>query len=235
MGRINAGTGVRKDIDIGSSFTEKFLVVIKEFVLANRKAVLYGLIGLLAVIILAMSGVVYLDRVNEDNLVKFEKIMSSYMEQSARGNLDEKKRAVSELKAFADSTSFGDAHRLSLYALGNIYYAEKMYGEAGIYLVKFADNASSSVFAPMSLLKAAISAEQRGDLKSAMSIYNRLEEDYSDSFIADQIYYNMGRLYAIKKDVFNAKKYYHKVIAAYPGSLYMEKAKRRLFLLGAEK
>jgi len=43
------------------------------------------------------------------------------------------------------------------------------------------------------------------DLNGAFQIFNRLEKEYKDSVISDEIYYDLGRMYQIKGDLFKAK------------------------------
>jgi TolA-binding protein len=59
-----------------------------------------------------------------------------------------------------------------------------------------------------------------------------MEEEYPDSLVADQMYYNLARVYGKKRDFANSKKYFNKVISSYPQSVFVAKAKKSLFLLG---
>jgi len=123
-------------------------------------------------------------------------------------------------------------HEFGYYIIGNLYYSEKKYKEAREYFLKFADSSSGSYFAPMGLQQAARSSEYLGDIKDARKIYSRLEKDYEKSAIADQIQYDLGRIYEQEGDGVRARECYNKVLAGFPRSPFAQKAKERIILLG---
>jgi tetratricopeptide (TPR) repeat protein len=220
-------------IEIERNVIERSLMKVKEAARKNRKLVLYAIIGLLAVLVVIIAAVVVVESVNTRNELRFEKILDDYNRYVSEKDNAKIKGVIAELKEFTGSTYFGITRAMGFYLLGNIYYDGKEYREASGFLVKYADKEPKTSLAPIALLKAAVALEEAGDLKGAKEIYGRLEDKYSDSIIADQIYFNMARMYAEMKDPVNSRNYYKKVITSYPDSVFTMEARKRLFMLGA--
>ena len=205
----------------------------KTFVTDNKKLVRYTMLGLFAAIVLTIAAIVAVELVLARDRKRFEKIIDDYAKYSVMGDTERSRAAVNDLKKFIDATYFGFPHNMAFFVLGNIYYSEKNYKEADYNLVRFAGKESSTIFAPQALIKAALAREEAGDLKGARELYRRLEEKYGDTVLADQIFFNYGRLCWKMKDVFNSRRYYNKVITAFPDSSFAILARKRLFMLGA--
>ena len=220
------------EIEIERNAIEQFLMDSKRFARENSRKVLYSLVGLFSATVLVIAGFVYVENVTTSEKVRFDKIINAYEKSSRDGDKKKIDESVDELEKFVDSTSFGFAHEMGYYILGNVYFSEKKYKKASKYLQIFADKSSSDLFTSLALLKAAVALEESNDFDGALKLYKELEESFSESLIADQVYYNYARLYGIKKDIYNSKKYYNKVINAYPQSSFAAKARKRLFLLG---
>jgi TolA-binding protein len=246
---------VRRQIEIERNLIEQMLLKTRDFLMVNRKIVLYSFIAVLFISAGVIAAVVFVGNINEKNLKEFEKITESYREYTTeeeklesqdpktavkdeaaeKAHKEKIKGIISDLKKFIDSSSFGYAHNMAYYVLGNIYFSEKMYKEAHAALEEYADSSSSSPFGSLALLKAGIAADESGDAKGAIAIFEELEKKHSDSAVADQIFYQMGVMYQKKGDMFKAKEYYNKVVSGYPMSPFLQKAKKRLFLLGLAK
>ncbi len=104
--------------------------------------------------------------------------------------------------------------------------------EAKEYLLKYIEASPSSFFAPFALHRAAIIDEQIGKQDEAFKIYQRLERDYEGAVITDEVYYDLGRVYQTKGEYLKAREYYNKVVSSFPRSIFANKAKNRLLLLG---
>lgn len=222
-----------KKIEIERNVIEQFLMNAKEFVQKKRIVVVYSFFGLLGALVVIIAVIIAVDTVDTRNDKQFEKIMDDYTKYSSVGDNERIKGVARELKNFVDSTYFGFSHTMGYYALGNIQYNLKEYREAEKNLLKYASKDPKSNLAPLALLKAAIALEEANDLKGAQEIYKRLEDGYSDSIIADQIFYNAARVYGKMKDLVNSRSYYNKVIASFPDSAFAQQARKRLFMLGA--
>jgi tetratricopeptide (TPR) repeat protein len=221
-----------KKIEIERNVIEQFLMDAKDLLKNNRKLVLYSIAGVFVILVVVLACVIAVDHVNTRNNLRFEKIMDDYTKNSAAGDNEKVKASAAEMKKFVDETYFGFAHTMGFYALGNMYYGQKEYGEAKKCLVRYAEKQPKTGLAPLALLKAAIALEEMNDLKGAMEIYKRLEDRYSESIVADQIFFNQARVYGKMKDLVNARNSYNRVIKSFPESAYAQTAKKRLFMLG---
>jgi TolA-binding protein len=221
-----------KKIEIERNVIEQFLMDAKDLVKKNRKLVVYACAGLLIVTSIIIAALVAADYVTTRDESRFEKIMDDYARYAANGDPGKMRTTIAELKKFIDSTYFGFAHTMAFYALGNLCYNQKEYLEAKKYLVRYADKEPGSHLAPLALLKAAMALEEAQDLKGALELYKRLENKYAESIIADQIFFNMARLYGKMNDVLSTRKYYNRVISGFPESAFVLQAKKRLFTLG---
>ncbi len=222
---------VRKDIEIERNPVERTLINLRDFIKENRRKTIKILIvlGILSGAVLA--GIFYFSYHLDSHFAIYEKIIDNY-EKNREKNPEVIKKTIEDLHTLSGSVKFGFVNDIVSYHLGNLYYSEKNYKEAHRYLVKFADVTSSDMLASIALNKAAVAFEEDGDIEGALNIYKKIEDDHSDSVIADQAFYNMGRLYAIKRRSDDAVRYFNRVISLFPQSDYADKARKRLFLLG---
>ena len=223
---------VRKEIEIERNPIEKFLMSVRDLIKDNRKVVVTSLVGVLVLVLVVIGSLVFVESESAKELVEFEKIMDEYNSGSGAASVD---KTEASLKKMIDTTCFGYAHDMSHYVLGNIYYTQKKYDEAQKYLELFSSKTSSPMFAAIALQKAALAAEEAGNLKKALEFYAGLEENYDDSVVADQFYYNAARVHGKLGDRFSAKKYYDRVVSLYPHSPFSERAKKQLLLIGLIK
>ena len=222
-----------KSIEIRRNVIEQFLMDAKEFLKKNRKLALYALIGLGIAIVIAIAIPVVVQIVNTGNEKRFEQIVDRLARIKGPAEQDKMNAVVADLKKFIDTTYFGFSHNAAYYVLGNIYYDRRNWAESKQCLMTFADKEKKNILAPVALLKAALAREEANDVTGASGVYKRLDEKYTDSAVADQIYYNYARACALNKDLEGSRQYYNKVISAYPESQYTQLAKKRLFLLGS--
>ncbi|MBN2158626.1 MAG: tetratricopeptide repeat protein [Spirochaetes bacterium] len=225
-------------IEIERNVIEKFLMNVKEYLRKNRMIAIYAAAGLLAAVVVVIVVIVLVGGVNSRNERRYEIIMRDY-EKKEKDEKEEdsakiENETIKDLKEFIDSTHFGFTRSMAHYTLGNIYFKRKEYQEAEKYLVSFADREPRSEFAPIALLKAAVAMEESNNLEGARELYRRLEDRYSESILADQIFYNYARVCAELNDRIEARKYYNRVISAFPESAYVQLAKKRLFVLGPQ-
>ncbi len=223
-----------EQIHIERNVIERFLMLVKDLIRKNRKVFLFCLLGFFMASILFIVGLVVVDGIRTRNEARFEKIVDEYARLGPSGDNEKRGRIVSDLKRFVEASRIGPARGLGYYTLGDILYDRKDYREAARYFTLYADGNSKTVLAPMALMKAAISFEEAGDPKGALAIYKRLDEKYSESIVADQLYYHFARICGMTGDLFNARAYYNKVIASFPESVFAPRARKRLFMLGAE-
>lgn len=226
---------VRREIKIERNVIERFLMYIKNFIKNNSKVGFYLFLGTMAAVLLLIFGLLYIEKVSLVNRVKYEKILGDYREYLESNNKTDVNKIIKDFLELTDSTYFGFVHEMSYYGIGNIYFSEKQYKKAMEYLLKYEDLADPSLFSALALQKAAVAAEEINDLPAAIEIYKKLENDYGDSIIADQIYYNLGRIYGKSNDIVLSTRNYRKVISSFPNSIFVGKAKKMLFLSGLKR
>jgi tetratricopeptide (TPR) repeat protein len=224
----------KRDIEIKRNIIEKSMMNVKDYLKKNRKPAIYALAGIIAAVVIIIVFVIYTDNREKAELTRFEEIMEIHNKVVSIKDSDKSaavKKTIEDLKSLIDSTYWGYVHKYGNYFVANLYYSEKDYKESVKYHMLFADKNPSSPYAALSLMKSAVSYEIMNNNDEAIKLYQRLEKDYSDSAVSDQILYDIGRLYQIKNDTFKAREYFNKVIAAHPQSVFSQKAKKRLFFL----
>lgn len=225
----------RREIEIQRNVIENFLMAVKNYARKNMKTLLIITVATLAVLVLLVAGVLYYDKRANDDMVRFEQILEKYRmasfadEQGRVGNL---KKTAAEMNGLIDSSYWGYVNKNGYYVLASLYMNEKMYAEAGEYYLRFVKKSPSSFFAPMALQQAAIASEERDNIDEALRLYQRMDKEYAESALADQIQYDLGRMYQKKGDVFKSREHFNRVVFTYPQSLFARKAKERLFMLG---
>jgi tetratricopeptide (TPR) repeat protein len=217
------------NIEIHRNPIERFLMYIKNFIKAKRSLVVYSLIVILVLSVLAIAGSVYLEKRSASILLQYESIMDDF-QKGGPENPDNISATIERLKSLRASSRFGFIHDMCGYMSGNLYFSQGRFVEAKTALLEFASDSSSKTYAQLALIKAACAAEEAGDIDGALDLYRRLEEKYGNGVLADQIFYNMGRVYSMKGDAMMSKKYYNMVLSGYPKSAFAEKAKKRLYL-----
>lgn len=230
MGRIN----IKSNIEIERNFIEKYLIKIRDFIRGRSSIILSIFIILIMISALAIFGVWKYSDHKARQLARFELVLENY-EKTSRTDPNAGVQAIKDLTELSKSRNFGFVNEMVYYMMGNLYFKEKKFKEAKENLTLFAEKSSSPVFKPLALLKTGIAMEELGDMKGAMSLYLDMEKKYSDSEVMDQVLFNIARAYAGDNKIEDSRKYYNKVITLYPASVFAEKSKKRLLLLGLKK
>ncbi len=229
----------KRDIQIHRNVIENFIMFLKDQIKKRRKLVIWVLASIVIVFIIVIAGFIYVEHRAERELMEYETIMDRYRilgDGSSDADKTNFRIVVDDMKKLIGSSSWGFVNRYGDYVMGNMYFSKKMYNDAKNYYIKYAEHRPSDVFAPIAIQMAAMACEDMGNDSEAFSLYQGMERDYLHSIVADQIFYNLGRMYQKKKDIFKAKEYYHRVITLYPNSQYSSQAKRKLLLIAyAEK
>jgi tetratricopeptide (TPR) repeat protein len=225
----------KRDIEIRRNIIEKSLMAVKDYARQNMKMVLYAAAALAVAAVLAIGAILYYDRRETAEMVKLERILDSYRKSYSSDAAERAKtleQTVKDLDALTSDSWWGYVHRNGHYIIGGLYYNERNYAGARKHFLIFADGNRRSFFAPLALQQAARSAEYVSDYKEALKIYVRLEKDYSESAVADQVFYDLGRVYEHEGDIFKARENLNKVITSFPRSPFAQKAREKLMLLG---
>lgn len=223
-----------RKIEIKRNIIEKFLMRVKDLFKENKRLVIYSFISAIAVLVLLISGIVYIQNREQKEIKELETIIEKYY--SDEGNLEKNlNKTIDDLNILIKSSLWGYVNRNGYYIIAGIYISQNKDNEGKEYLFKFVNKSPSSYFAPLALHRAGIICEKLNDVTGALQIFNRLEKEYKDCIISDEIYFDLGRMYYKKGDLIKAKEYYNKVIKDYPISIFNSKAKKRLLLLGYHK
>jgi TolA-binding protein len=222
---------IDRKIEINRNIIERFLMRVKNIVKANKKSILISLITILVALVLVISAVVITSNRERNEMNKFEKIVENYYSSDKE---KEKlfQKTIDDLNALVDSSYTGYVNNYGYYVIAGLYLSSNKYSEGKTYLLKFVDKSPSNFFAPLALHRAGIACEKLNDINGAFTIFQRLEKDYKDSVLSDEMNYDLGRMYQTKGDILKAREYYNKVITESPVSAFAEKAKKRILLLG---
>ncbi|HOO73069.1 MAG TPA: tetratricopeptide repeat protein [Spirochaetota bacterium] len=223
----------RPEIVIERNLIENTLMKARDVAREHRKVFLRAMLGFLALIVFAIALSVYIDSALTDNQVRFEKIFTKYRKAADSGDKEAIRDIVKELDDLAATSRIGFHHNTTYYLMGNIYFDDGQYKKAKKNLLTFVDKSSSGLFVQLAYVKAAVAAEEIGELDEALKIYTDFTQDNSESILTEQVLYNMGALYYKKKDVAGARDYYNRLISGYPQSSFARMAKKSLLLLGS--
>lgn len=224
-----------REINIRRNIVERALMGIKDYVKNNSKIIIYGLAAFLIIAVLAIGLIIYTDRRETAELIKLEQILDAYRNSQTTGEenrIQALENTVKGINTLIDRSFFGYSHNNGNYIIGGLYYNERKHDKARNYYLKFVKGSPKSVFAPLALQQAARSCEYMNDNKGAFEIYKRLEKEYATSPVADQIYYDLGRMYQIEGDLFKSRDSFNKVIISFPRSDFAQKSRERLIMLG---
>jgi tetratricopeptide (TPR) repeat protein len=224
-----------RDIEIRRNVVERSLMAAKEFAKANLRLVAYCAVGLLAAVLLFSAGYLYYENREADELARFEKILDDYRNAQFPGEAERTaalEKTATAIIAASDASYWGYVRRNGHYVAAGLYFDARMYDRALESYLKFAERSPRSFFAPLGLQQAARSYEALGRNKDAIAVYQRLEKDYADSAVADQVLYDAGRLYQMEGDLFKSRESFNRLMTLFPKSPFARKARERLMLLG---
>lgn len=221
-------------IEIERNPIEKFLMTVRDFSKNNSRKMMIVSLSVMFILVIALTTYVLYSRASEKDLIKMEVIIDNY--RSDPMNREVKDKTITELQKIISDSKFGFVNEMSCYFLGNILFTDNKYKDAYDMFDKFIKKSSDDeVFVPIAINKAAVCLEEQGKLDEAIAFLSKYENDYADSIVADQISYNLGRLYYMKNDQIKAREYFNSVISKFSDSIYAERSKERLLLLSAVK
>lgn len=222
------------NIEIERNVIERYLMTFKNFIKENSRKSLYIAVGLVVVIAISVSAFVYIDASSAKDLENYESVIDSYRMNPADRVVKDK--TISSLREIIKNTRFGYVNEMSHYMLGNLLYDDEKFAEAyDMFSVFVKKSSSDDLFIPVAVNKMAVCLEEQGKIDEALSLLLKYEEESKNAVVGDQLIYNTGRLYSVKGDRIKAKEYFSQVISTYPDSVFSERAKERLFLLGTIK
>lgn len=232
---MTRGNMENREIEIRRNVVERGLMAAKDFAQKNMRLVIWSVVGLAAAAVLLSAGYLLYDSRQEADLARYERILDDFRGLNPSTDAERAaavEKTAAELIAASDGAHWGYVSRSGLYVAAGLYFEAGMYEKALESYLKSADRSPRSFFAPLALQQAARSCEALGRNGEAVEICRRLEKDYADSAVADQVAYDAGRLYQMEGDLFKARESFNKVLTLFPGSPFAKKARERLMLLG---
>ncbi|MCL2025356.1 MAG: tetratricopeptide repeat protein [Leptospirales bacterium] len=218
----------RNTIVIARNPVERILMRLKDLIIEKRTIVKYLAIFMLIFVILGVAVFVFFDRRSHSLLVQYETIMSEYGTQNENNKIED---IIERLNDLRKKAMFGSVYQKATWSVGNAYFELGKFDEAANVLTQLSAKSSHELYSVLASLKAGCAAEEEENFDRALDIYKKLEEKHGSGVFADVIFYNLGRMYNLKEDFSQSKKYYNILIADYPNSVFAQGAKKRLFFI----
>ncbi|MFA6507890.1 MAG: tetratricopeptide repeat protein, partial [Treponemataceae bacterium] len=141
---------------------------------------------------------------------------------------------IADLKKVSIKKGYAAARALSITA--SVYADKKEWAEAEKNWLEAAQVDPKSYLAPIALYNAAAAAEERGDNKKALELYNRCAGEFKDSFpLAPRALFATGRINEDLKDFTTANAAYKKIIEQWPNDSWTKLAHSRIISIAAKK
>ena len=226
MNRIKVKS--RDTIVIARNPVERILMEFKDLIKRKRTIVTYSAVVVLILAVLGAAVFVFFNRRSHGLLVQYESIMRKY---EMGGGIVKIEDVIEQLNSLRKKAMFGKVYQKATWSAGNLYFEQGNFDEAYNVLVKFSGKSSHEIYSVLALLKAGCAAEEEGDFDKALNIYKKLEEKHGGGICADGIFYSLGRLYNLKGDFSQSRKYYNILLADYPNSAFAQSAGKRLFFI----
>ncbi|HDQ13745.1 MAG TPA: tetratricopeptide repeat protein [Sediminispirochaeta sp.] len=206
------------------------------FLSNNRTA----LIVIVALIVLSLAGtavytVVHQDRLEKSSLLAEE--LQGLLEDWRDSEEDAEKSELSQeiekkAKEAIDSYPKMFAAQRAYLVLGQLAFEKEAWDEALENYGKLADNFGQSYLAPIALMNAAVSSERMNDHQRAISLYQRVVDNYSDTFPdASYALLSIGRLYEKMDNSGAAIDAYNEIIDTFSESNWTNIAHNRIIYL----
>jgi tetratricopeptide (TPR) repeat protein len=221
---------MKREITIQRNNIENMLMVIKDFIVAHRKAVLAAFAVIVVLTIGAVVGAIFYDKITAQEYYAYNNVMKAYTEDKKTGEPAAAEKAAGEILKLANKSRFGYVHQNGKFLAAGLFLTAKKYDLALKNYQEFADS-SSSIMVPYAKLQAGICAEWLGNNDQALAIYTAMEKDYRKESIMDRIYYDLARMYQKKNDSKKAVEYFNKVKTLFPDSVYAQLAKKRMYTM----
>jgi tetratricopeptide (TPR) repeat protein len=214
-----------------------FFEKLNDFLRTYRMVILAGL----GLIIISIVGIGIYSAVSESRLnsatALLEKIEADFGEWQNAVDLEKDALAIKILEESENlAGKFGSLYpamrALNLGAA--IQIQREDFAAARVLYVRIYTTAPKSHLAPVAMYNAAIMAEKLGDLDSAISLYEKLTNEFPDSFNANRTAFNLARLYEAKLDFPAAYQTYTKIIVKGAADDWTKLAQSRIIYFDAK-
>lgn len=212
-----------------------FKTVLATFLSSNRRTLL--VIAVIIVVLVIGGGIYTLVHQNrvENSAVAAEQVQTLYADwQAAEG--EERDEIAQELVSASedaiDNFSGMYAAARSHLVLGRLAYDQKNFEDAVEHFITLADSQPTSYLAPISLMHAATAHEEAGEYENAIAAYQRVRENYVDTFPeVPHALFSIGRLYEKVENKDAALQAYNEVIDDFSSSNWTNLARDRIIYL----
>jgi len=223
----------QKKIEIKRNPIEQFIMDARDYLKKNIAIVVRLTAVLLVVVIVIIAAFVVLDIRSEGQRKEYYSIKEELFKGKGTP-LENQAKAIAKYKKLADSSFFGFTKSICYYEIGKIYFDQKKYKESAQYYEKFISKTSDDKLKLLAMSKVAVAKEEMGKIDEALQMYNKISSKYENSFLDVQVMFSKARLYLKKKDYSKARSFFNKVVSSSPQSPYSKRAKKHLFMLGAQ-
>lgn len=212
----------------GVTVTEQIEFKTTSFLERNKGVLIIGL----AVVVVALIVLLVVHSVRGKQLSKafdeLDKAESRYTELVAMDNSsDEYKTGIASLKSTLQGFGTGKSYPAlkAQYLLATIAYEEKDYSTAQTGFTDVYGKSKDTYLGALSLLNAAVAAEEGGDEASALANYTKVWDEYGvDCPLSPKALFNQARLQGKQGEGDLAKATYQQLIDQYPSSEYAKLA-----------
>ena len=217
------------------SSSEKFL----DFISKNRKIII-GL-GIAIVLIIVAIGIYTAVSGNIASASSRAMELADQKTMQWSQETDEQKRAEIETSLMAELDSIANkwpktiAAQRALIRKAAILSQKKEYAEAEKVALEAYKRNKKSYVAPIALELAAVSAEEAGNIDTALEHYILITKDYKkDNPAAPHAFFNVGRIKETKGDYKGAVEAYNQLISSFGDSEWAMLGKNRVIYLKAQ-
>ena len=209
------------------------------FIQHYKRIFTFSLIAIAAILVLFVAGYIIRNKIQDKSLVGIEKLYSEYTSLKNEGleskdNEDKIKAYIEALTKFgAKNSGYASARAYSI--LGELHAERKEWPEAQEAWIKSADKAPKIYLAPVSLLNAALAAEEQGKTDIALGLFMRVS-NYDNSFPgAPRACFSTARIHEELKDLDAALKAYQNVLEKWPTSSWAKYSQSRIIAINASR
>lgn len=217
-------------------FRTQVKVSLSNFLQKYRGVLIVGIGGVI-VIVIALAVWTHVDAATKvDFAAKIEKSQSDFAAWQGEG--DEAKKAElakvleDELVVIQKTAPTGYGLLKAWFIQGNYWALQKKWTEAAQAFKTVFEKDSSHYLAPISLINAAVSLEEAGDLDGALALYALFEKNYAaDTLLAPQAFFSEGRILEAQNKGSEAVAAYKKLLEKHPDSTWTKLGRDRILLL----
>ncbi len=219
--------------DVFSRVTKK----LEQFISQHLKTILISISTAVVLVAAYFSVDYYIKKKQQDAVGAFEKVYQVYAELTNDQDLsDEEKEEqltalTEDFQLVMDTYPDSKAAMKSAYYAGNILLDVEKYEQAAEYYQKGSRTDKKYYVSFLCLQKLAICHEQLDGLENAVQTYQKIRDEYEDTYIIPTILFNLGQVLEKQDKPERADEQYSLILKSYQWSSWKELAEKRQLLL----